>query len=103
MMNNVPSFYELLGKDLSESLTLMLGDSPAEALMYYIGFPESVRDPEVLADRLSSTLGPGALVVEKAVIKTLYRDLKQVYEETEGFSFVREIRNLSTGGQFAHE
>lgn len=51
-------------------------------------------NPEVFSDSLEKLLSSGALVIEKIILKNLYRKLDLKFEEKKGYEFADYIREL---------
>jgi hypothetical protein len=81
-------FGEMLAEDLSASLKQMLGESAARALLYYLKVQNSVTNLDALAVNLAKTLGPGAMVVEKIIARSVYRRVNMRFDDSDQFDFV---------------
>lgn len=86
------AFKKALIEAVDEGL-LMLGESGREVVFfrlqhYYALKKEDIpSNPEIFVQCLRDIFGLGAEVIEKAVIKSLYKKLGIEYKEKRGFSF----------------
>lgn len=86
------AFEKALTEAVDEGL-LMLGESGRDIVYfrlqhYYALKKEDIpSSPEIFVRCLREVFGSGAEVIEKAVIKSLYKKLGMKYEEKEGFGF----------------
>jgi len=76
----------------------MLGESGREVIYfrlkhsYALGKEDIPSHPEIFVGCLRKIFGSGARVIEKAVIKSLYRRLGLKFAEKEGFDFFRILK-----------
>ena len=86
------AFKKALIEAVDEGL-LMLGESGREVVFfrlqhYYALKKEDIpSNPEIFVQCLRDIFGSGAEVIEKAVIKSLYKKLGIEYKEKKGFGF----------------
>jgi len=83
---------------------LTLGENPRKAIYFHLkrGFElqrESIpKETDGFSQALNTIFGPGAQIIEKFILKELYRRLELNFEEKEGFTFadyVREAKKLT--------
>lgn len=90
------AFEKALGEAVDEGL-LILGESGREATYFrlqksYALKKEDIPDnPETFVDYLEKIFGLGAKVIEKAIIKSLYRKLGLEYREKKVFDFMEYL------------
>lgn len=63
---------DLLKEIVSTTLKDVLGESPAEALIFHLGESSTLHDPRDFSKNLERVIGPGAVVIEKLIVKSLY-------------------------------
>jgi hypothetical protein len=91
------TFEKALVEAVDEGL-LMLGESGREVIYfrlkhsYALGKEDIPSHPEIFVGCLRKIFGSGARVIEKAVIKSLYRRLGLKFAEKEGFDFFEYLR-----------
>jgi len=82
---------------------LTLGENPRKAIYFHLkrSFQlqrESIpKETDGFSRALNNIFGPGAQIIEKYILKELYRRLELNFEEKEGFTFadyVREAKKL---------
>ena len=92
----------MLDRTVTSTLELVLGQGPAEALLYHVGTKASQSDARPFVDGLERIAGGGAVVVERLIVKALYANLGLQMEGTSGaFSFegsVKRARESIAGG-----
>jgi hypothetical protein len=60
-------------------------------IIFHIEFGQSTDDPSEFHRNLQALLGNGANVIEKIIVKELFRRLNISYEEKGDFDFARHI------------
>ena len=60
---------------------------------------EIVEKPEAFSAGLERLLGSGALVIEKLILKNLYRKIDLKFEEKKGFAFSDYVKDISLKGE----
>ena len=95
-MNGV-NFEKTLLRAVDDGL-LLLGETPRKAIYYHLNenfqlerenIPQEI---EKFARALNAIFGSGAGLIEKFIVKELYRGLKFNFEETENFEFANYVR-----------
>jgi hypothetical protein len=71
-------------------LKKLLGEGGVKAVLNYLRSVQ-LDNPRELHIKLSSVFGKGTEILEKAVVKELYRRLNLDYEEEERFDFERYV------------
>ena len=86
-------FDDLFTQSVSITLKEVLGENAGNALMYHIGIGMNnpIRDPRTLSTNLQRVVGGGSLVLEKLVVKSLYREVGIQFDESEASSFEESI------------
>lgn len=86
-------FKEALFEAIDEGL-LTLGESGKEAIYFHLQNLFSVKRgdvldrPEIFVEGVRKIFGVGAEVIERSIVKSLYRKLGLKYEEKEGYGFL---------------
>lgn len=96
MNQKIVAFERILVEAVDEGL-LKLGESGREVvyfhLKHYYGFTKEdvPSNPQILVRCLEKIFGLGAKVVERDIIKSLYRKLKLEYVEKKNFDFLEYL------------
>jgi len=86
-------FQKALVEAIDESLLVMLGENGKEVVYfrlkhsYALGKEDIPFHPEIFVECLRKIFGSGAVAVEKAVIRNLYRRLGLKFTEKKNFDF----------------
>ena len=95
-------FDYLLDEAAASTLKQILGEGPADALLYHAGAKPSELGGKPFAEGLTRITGSGAVVIERLILKSFYAELGVRYEEGHGaFSFgkgIRRARELEAEG-----
>ena len=92
-------FSEILLAAVEESLS-SLGDSPKHAILFHLEasfkikkehIPENITE---FAKALEKIFGPGALYLEKLIVKRLYEKLGLEFEDVESRNFLERVDNV---------
>lgn len=85
-------FGQLLDETVENTLGQVLGNEPANALMYHMGAKASASGARVFSGALQRVTGSGSVIVEKLIIKALYSRLgMKLEEDRKAFSFENSI------------
>jgi len=84
------NFSEILLAAVEESLS-SLGDSPKQAILFHLEAPENITE---FAKALEKIFGPGALYLEKLIVKRLYEKLGLEFEDVESRDFLECVDNV---------
>lgn len=93
---------DLLLSVVDETMKQIFGEASTKAIYGYLEnnshlkLEEVAEEPEVFSVSLKRLLGSGALVIEKLILKNLYRKLELKFEEKKGYGFseyIKEFRN----------
>ncbi len=84
-------FSQVLYECILEVLENALSKSCMKIIMFHMDFGDYVDDPSELHRNLYTLLGDGANVLEKMIVKELFRRLDIPYEERGDFDFVRYV------------
>ena len=93
------NFSEILLAAVEESLS-SLGDSPKQAIFFHLEasfkikkerIPENIME---FAKALEKIFGPGALYLEKLIVKRLYEKLGLEFEDVESRDFLECVDNV---------
>jgi hypothetical protein len=90
-------FFEVLHECILDGLESVLGKSCTRAIVFHIELGDYIDDAGEFHRNLYALLGLGALVLEKVIVKELFRRLDIPYEERGNFDFagcVNEAREL---------
>lgn len=79
-------FDELLEETVTTTLGQVLGNEPANALMYHMGAKASASGAKAFSGALERITGSGSVIVEKLIVKSLYGRLGMKLED-DGVSF----------------
>jgi hypothetical protein len=86
-------FIEIFAEAIHETLQDIVGESPAQALLFHLNFPESAKRSDEFAVKLRGLLRDGSPVVESAMVKRLWTKLGLVpVHMSDSASFVDSIR-----------
>ena len=86
-------FVEIFAESIHETLQDIVGESPAQALLFHLNFPESVKRSDEFAVNLRGLLRDGSPVVESAMVKRLWSKLGLApVHMSDSASFVERIR-----------
>ena len=81
-------FVGLLQSSTSDTIQNILGRSGKEAMVFLLGELDDLKDPAKLHSGLTKILGVHSTVLEKAIVKDLYRRLGLPYDPSKPFDFV---------------
>ncbi|SRR6266849_5967130 len=85
-------FDELLDETVANTLGQVLGNEPANALMFHMGAKASASGAKAFSGALERVTGSGSVIVEKLIIKSLYSRLgMKLDDDREVFSFENSI------------
>ena len=85
-------FDELLDETVTTTLGQVLGNEPANALMYHMGAKASASGAKEFSGALERITGSGSVIVEKLIVKALYARLGMKLEDhPPSFSFENSI------------
>lgn len=85
---------------VDETIRHVFRDAGANVIYKYIenecnlNWEEIAEKPEVFSAGLETLLGSGASVMEKLILKKLYRKLELEYKEKEGYELLDHIKEL---------
>jgi hypothetical protein len=100
------NFDQLLDETVTTTLGHVLGNEPANALIYHMGVKASVSGAKEFAGALERVTGSGSVIVEKLIVRALYNKIGIRLEDSlEGFSFENSIsraQKLMVQGGDAH-
>lgn len=91
------NFKKSLLRAVEEGL-LALGETPREVIYFYLKTnfqlkrEDIPKEIEKFDQALNGIFGPGAEIIEKFIIKGLYRRLNMNFKENEGFEFVDYVK-----------
>jgi len=86
-------FIDIFAESIHETLQDIVGESPAQALLFHLNFPESAKRSDEFVIRLRGLLRDGSPVVENAMAKRLWSKLGLVpVHMSDSASFVERIR-----------
>lgn len=85
-------FDDLLDETVANTLGQVLGNEPANALMYHMGAKASASGAKAFSGALERVTGSVSVVVEKLIVKALYNRIGLKLEDDGGaFSFENSI------------
>lgn len=73
----------------------VLGDSGMQAVMFHLKVTQ-VKDPKEIHQKLSSTFQMGVSVLEKAIVRELFSQMKIPYGGSDQFDFLQEVADAYT-------
>lgn len=86
-------FRELLDWCIKDTMKNILGESGMQAVMYHAGFTDVANRLHEFHDGLSAVLKEkGAIILEKTIVKQLFRSLNIPYVEGHRFDFHEHVR-----------
>jgi len=86
------NFARILNNSIIEGMTNVLGKSGAESIMINWKLQDCMDKPSVFHNRLFSVLKePGTGVIERAIVKDLFRAIEERYHESEEAGFENSI------------
>jgi hypothetical protein len=86
-------FGVLLEGTIASSIRDLLGDSPAQAILYYLQPDGLGSDPRVFHTKLSTLLGQPSVILEETVVKELFRRMEVLYVPKGDFDFERYVKS----------
>ena len=90
-------FDELLDETVANTLGQVLGNEPANALMFHMGAKASASGAKEFSEALERVTGSVFVVVEKLIVKALYSRIGLKLEDNGGaFSFENSILHAQT-------
>jgi len=101
IFQRIEKLESLLPKMINETLKQVFKEDGAKAIWVFIENnshlkrEEIAEKPEVFSDGLDRLLGSGARVIEKFILKNLYRELGLEFREKKGREFPDYIKELS--------
>jgi len=90
---NHQDFPVLLEGTIANSIRDLLGDSPAQAILYYLQPDGLGGDPKVFHTKLSTLLGQPSAIIEETVVKELFKRLDVLYVPRGDFDFERYVKS----------
>ena len=93
---------QILLEAVEEGLS-SLGDSPKQAIFFHLEISFEISRDNIPANMtefskaLEKIFGPGALYLEKLIVKRLYEKLGLEFEETENWNFLEYVDNARKG------
>lgn len=93
---------DLLPKVVDETMKQVFRETGTKVVYSHLGNnshlkkEEIAEKPEVFSTGMKKLLGSGAPVIEKMILKNLYRKLELKFEEKEGYEFsdyIKELKN----------
>jgi hypothetical protein len=102
------NFRDILLEAVDESLS-SLGDSPKQAILFHLECSFKIKKeciPENITDftkALEKIFGPGALYLEKLIVKRLHEKLGLEFEETERWNFLEYVDDVKKSSSHVKE
>jgi len=98
-------FVETLHESMLEGLRKVIGDSGIRALFFNIELSQYLDEPGKFHRNLYAVFNEGAIVLEKVIVKELFRRLNMPYKVRGDFDFARCIseakkRFIESQGKF---
>jgi hypothetical protein len=84
-------FFQEYHRCVLDGLKNALGESGTNAVLFNIESRRCVEDARILHKNLHAIFGDGVFIIEKVIVKELYRRLNVPYEEPEEFDFARSV------------
>ena len=84
------SFDGLLADSAVKGISSLVGSSAANSLLFHSSLLDHIADPRMIHEGLCSLLGAEAEIVEKSVVKRLYRKLGLPFRES-CFNFEKSV------------
>jgi hypothetical protein len=82
-------FSEKLHECILDGLEYILGEIAMKAVIFYIELGDCIEDPSEFHKNLYAIFGEGTLILEKTIVKELFRRLNLSCEERSDFDFAR--------------
>jgi hypothetical protein len=101
-------FSKLLRRCIVDEFEELLGESPTKSLFFHLKLDQHIENPREFHRRLEKGLSRGAVVLEKNIVKELFRRLNIDYEQKGSFEqyveyarkiYARRIGSLGQDGQ----
>ncbi len=80
-------FVELLHRCILDELETVIGETATESFFFQLKLDRCIDTPGEFHRRLASVLSEGAVVLEKSIVKELFRRLDTPYESAKPFEF----------------
>lgn len=90
MLRAESGFEPLLRNSMNSALRNVLGEGGMSAVLFHTGISKT-NDIQVVHDKLSSLFGAGTPVLERAIVKELFAEIKIPYHESNQFDFMKEL------------
>lgn len=84
-------FPDLLRECIHDGVEGVLGWGGMQVLLYHFQLDQYWEKPREFHINLHFALGPGSVVLEKMIVKELFRRLNVPYAERDGFDFERYV------------
>jgi len=84
-------FSQVLHECIFDGLKHILGEGGMKVVLFNIELHRYAEHPGELHENLYAIFGNGAFVLEKAIVKELFRRLNMSYEEASDFDFARYV------------
>jgi hypothetical protein len=84
-------FHLLLHDCIVEGIESILGEKVMRGVLLYLGLGQYTTDPRGFHSKLSDIFGNGAVMVEKLIIKELFRRVNIPFYENGNFEFERYV------------
>jgi hypothetical protein len=84
-------FFQEYHRCVLDGLKSALGESGMNVVLFNIESHRCVEDARTLHKNLHAIFGDGVFIIEKVIVKELYRRLNMPYEEPKDFDFVRSV------------
>ncbi len=90
MLKAESAFESVLRNSMTSALRNVLGEGGMNAVLFHTGLNKT-NDIQVIHEKLSSLFGPGTPVLERAIVKELFAEIKIPYHESNQFDFSEEL------------
>jgi len=88
-----PEFCQILHESILEALENALGGSGLKVVLLNVDLARYTNNPAELHRNLYHLFNEGALILEKVIVKELFRRLGLPYEEKDDFDFARHVNH----------
>ncbi len=88
-----PEFCQILHESILDGLENALGGSGLKVVLLNVDLARYMNNPAELHRNLRGIFNEGALVLEKVIVKELFRRLDLPYEEKDDFDFARHVNH----------
>jgi hypothetical protein len=86
------SFSQMMRESTMQGLSNIIGKSGTEAVFFKFGLKDRIMNPKAFHEAMVSAFKePGAILLEKMIVKEFYRMIYEQFDQSLPFNFEREF------------